>query len=83
MHIDGVNGHDLKARLCSVVPYKGPSTKFGRMEKSDWEATMGFYLKTGAIEANVDLDKVFTNELVEEANKIDHARIIQMAKNYK
>ncbi len=75
--------HVLKARLRSVIPYKGPSTKFGRMERSDWAATMGFYVKTGAIEAKVDLDKVFTNELVEEANKVDHARIIKMAKSYK
>ncbi len=75
--------HVLKARLRTVKQLSDTSVKIGWMDKKVWENTIDFYVKTGKIAKRIPAEKVFTNDMIDEANNFDMQRIIDMAKNYK
>jgi NitT/TauT family transport system substrate-binding protein len=75
--------HVMDARIRSVKQLADATTKFGQMDAAGWEAAMDFYLKAGLITKKAAVDRVFTNELIAEANEFDHERVIRMAREYR
>jgi NitT/TauT family transport system substrate-binding protein len=75
--------HVMNARLRSLKPLADTTTKFGQMDPAGWEAALDFYQKAGLIAKKVPADRVFTNDLIAEANEFDHERIIRLAKEYR
>jgi NitT/TauT family transport system substrate-binding protein len=73
----------LNARIHMLDKYSDVAGKMGLMDKKKWEETISFYVKTAAIKKEMPAERVFTNELVKEANNFDLNRIVEMAKNYK
>jgi len=75
--------HVMDARLRSVKQLADTTTKIGQMDPAGWDAAMEFYQKAGLISKKTAVDKIFTNELIAEANDFDHERIIRMAREYR
>lgn len=63
-----------------LAEWKG---KVGIIPKEMWQTSMDFFFDNGIITKKVPVEKVFTNELISEANSFDMQRIIDMARNYK
>jgi NitT/TauT family transport system substrate-binding protein len=73
----------LNARLRMMDNYPDVVGKMGLMDKKKWAETISFYVKTAAIKKEMPAERVFTNEVVKEANNFDLNRIVEMAKKYK
>jgi NitT/TauT family transport system substrate-binding protein len=57
--------------------------KHGLILKEDWENLDNFLVSQGTIKKPVPLDKVYTNQFIDEINKYDRAAVIAQAKNFK
>lgn len=75
--------HVLNARLRTVKDPSDTSMKYGWMDKKMWEDTIDFYIRMDAIKNRIPVEKVFTNDLINEANSFDMKPVIEMAKSYK
>ena len=73
----------LQARVANWKLDKSGVKKWGENSEANYAAYTDFMLKWGVIKEKVDWRDLITNELIDDINKFDAARIAAEAKGYK
>ena len=77
---------DVKTLLARAEHWKleaGGVSRWGESSVKDFDAYQDFLVKWKVIPAKVPIGELVTNELVDEMNRFDHARIVAQATGYK
>ena len=77
---------DVKTLLARAEHWKleaGGVSRWGESSVKDFDAYQDFLVKWKVIPAKVPVGELVTNELVDEMNRFDHARIVAQATGYK
>jgi hypothetical protein len=72
----------LQARVPNWNLEKGGVTRWGESSEANYSEYLDFLLKWGVINAKVRPQDVMTNELIDEINRFDSARVAADAKAY-
>jgi NitT/TauT family transport system substrate-binding protein len=72
----------LQARVPNWNLEKGAVTRWGESSEANYSEYLDFLLKWGVINAKVRPQDVMTNELIDEINRFDSARVAADAKAY-
>ncbi|MEJ0015272.1 MAG: ABC transporter substrate-binding protein [Acetobacteraceae bacterium] len=73
----------LKARLHAWDLASGGATKYGENIIANYQAYLDFLLKWGVLKQAVPVNDLVTNDLVDDANKFDAAKVREAATNYR
>jgi hypothetical protein len=56
--------------------------QYGLYVRSSWQRYVDILKSNGEITKPVDIDELFTNDLIAAANSFDHERIVSLARAY-
>ena len=73
----------LQARIVNWKLEKAGVKKWGESSEANYAAYTDFMLKWGIIKEKIDWRDLITNELIDDINKLDAAKITAEAKGYK
>jgi NitT/TauT family transport system substrate-binding protein len=70
----------LQARLKNLKLRDYQDGMYGRYDPAAWQAYVDFMLNEKVLDQPVDVNTLFTNDLIPEINRFDHAAVIAQAK---
>jgi len=70
----------LQARIANWKLEKGGVSRWGESSEANYAAYLDFFLKWEVIGAKVPVQDVITNELIDEINRFDSAKIVADAR---
>lgn len=71
----------LKSRMSKLTAFEGPDRQYGAYPEQAWRDFIGLLHEQGQIaNADIQLNTLYTNELVPEFNKFDAAKVVADAK---
>jgi NitT/TauT family transport system substrate-binding protein len=73
----------LQARIANWKLEKAGVKRWGENSEANYTAYVDFMLKWGIIKEKIDVHDLITNELIDDINKFDPAKIAAEAKGYK
>lgn len=73
----------LQARIANWKLEKAGVKRWGENSEANYAAYVDFMLKWGVIKEKVDFHDLITNELIDDINKFDPAKVAAEAKGYK
>jgi NitT/TauT family transport system substrate-binding protein len=73
----------LQARIANWKLEKAGVKRWGENSEANYAAYVDFMLKWGIIKEKIDVHDLITNELIDDINKFDPARIAAEAKGYR
>jgi NitT/TauT family transport system substrate-binding protein len=75
--------HVFNARFETQRVDNRDDKRFGASSTAQWNRLKAIYKEQGLIQGNVDVNEAFTNSLIDEINRFDHAAVIRQAKEYR
>jgi NitT/TauT family transport system substrate-binding protein len=75
--------HVLQARLSKYKTEERADSRFGAFTPKEWTSTRDFFFDVGLINKKLDVGEYYTNDLVDDVNRFDHAAIIKQAESYR
>jgi NitT/TauT family transport system substrate-binding protein len=74
--------HILNAVLADMELRPEQNGQYGLYVRSSWQRYVDILKSNGEITKPVDIDELFTNDLIAAANSFDHERIVSLARAY-
>jgi NitT/TauT family transport system substrate-binding protein len=73
----------LQARIANWKLEKAGVKRWGENSEANYAAYVDFMLKWGIIKERIDVHDLITNELIDDINKFDPAKVAAEARGYK
>jgi NitT/TauT family transport system substrate-binding protein len=72
--------NQTRMKIWNVDKNKG---RYGTFHADDWSNVVDFLVNEKILSGRLPLDRIYTNELIDQINKYDRSALVAQAKNYK